>query len=114
MTLSNTFSIRSVALSKIKSTLSALEEFENQLYVWIVCNTIGMLNHKNLIDMWGYCVEGKNRLLVYEYMEHGSLVENLCSNSVDWNKRFKIVVATTKGFAYLLEEFGLFTQKQRK
>jgi len=63
-----------------------------------------MLNHMNLIDMWGYCVEGKHRLLVYEYMEHGLLVENLCSNSLDWNKRFKVVVPTTKGLAYLHEE----------
>ncbi|GAU36538.1 hypothetical protein TSUD_316640 [Trifolium subterraneum] len=27
-------------------------------------STIGMLNHMNLIDMWGYCVEGKHRILV--------------------------------------------------
>ena len=35
-------------------------------------NTIGMLNHMYLIEMWGYCAEGKHKLLVYEYMEHGS------------------------------------------
>ncbi|XP_012571581.1 putative receptor protein kinase ZmPK1 [Cicer arietinum] len=67
-------------------------------------STIGMLNHMNLIDMWGYCVEGKHRLLVYEFMEHGSLAENLCSNSLDWNKRFNVAVGTAKGLAYLHEE----------
>ncbi|RHN38453.1 putative protein kinase RLK-Pelle-SD-2b family [Medicago truncatula] len=67
-------------------------------------STIGMLNHMNLIDMWGYCVEGKHRLLVYEYIEHGSLAENLCSNSLDWNKRFNVAVGTAKGLAYLHEE----------
>ncbi|RDY02031.1 putative receptor protein kinase ZmPK1, partial [Mucuna pruriens] len=66
--------------------------------------TIGMLNHMNLIDMWGYCVEGKHRLLVYEYMEHGSLADNLFSNSLDWKKRFNIAVGTAKGLAYLHEE----------
>ncbi|AES77855.1 Serine/Threonine kinase family protein [Medicago truncatula] len=65
----------------------------------VVLVKIGMLNH-----MWGYCVEGKHRLLVYEYMEHGSLVENLCSNSLDWNKRFNVVVATAKGLVYVHEE----------
>ena len=60
-----------------------------------------MLNHMNLIDMWGYCVEGKHRLLVYEYMEHGLLVENLCSNSLDWNKRFNVVVATNVWLIYM-------------
>ena len=36
---------------------------------------IGRINHMNLIEMWGYCAEGKHRLLVYEYMEHGSLAK---------------------------------------
>ncbi|XVF36344.1 hypothetical protein REPUB_Repub19eG0050400 [Reevesia pubescens] len=67
-------------------------------------NTIGKLNHMNLIDLWGYCVEGKHKLLVYEYMEHGSLAENLSSKALDWKKRFQIAVGTAKGLAYLHEE----------
>ncbi|KAK8581021.1 hypothetical protein V6N13_144071 [Hibiscus sabdariffa] len=67
-------------------------------------NTIGKLNHMNLIDLWGYCVEGKHRLLVYEYMEHGSLAENLSSKTLDWEKRFQIALGTAKGLAYLHEE----------
>ncbi|OWM70840.1 hypothetical protein CDL15_Pgr014513 [Punica granatum] len=51
-------------------------------------STIGKLNHMNLIEMWGYCAEGKHRLLVYEYMEHG----------------FDIALGTAKGLAYLHEE----------
>jgi hypothetical protein len=68
-------------------------------------NTIGRLNHMNLIDIWGFCAEGKHRLLVYEYMEHGSLAKNLSSNiALDWEKRFEIAVGTAKGLAYLHEE----------
>ncbi|CAL8996299.1 unnamed protein product [Prunus brigantina] len=67
-------------------------------------NTIGRLNHMHLIEMWGFCSEGKHRLLVYEYMEHGSLAQNLSSNVLDWEKRFKIAVGTAKGLAYLHEE----------
>ncbi|CBI19456.3 unnamed protein product, partial [Vitis vinifera] len=67
-------------------------------------STIGRLNHMNLIEMWGYCFEGKHRLLVYEYMEHGSLAQNLTSNTLDWQKRFDIAVGTAKGLAYLHEE----------
>ncbi|KAJ7966569.1 Receptor protein kinase [Quillaja saponaria] len=65
---------------------------------------IGRLNHMNLIEMWGYCAEGKHRLLVYEYVEHGSLAENLLSNSLDWTQRFNIALGTAKGLAYLHEE----------
>ncbi|KAK7292969.1 hypothetical protein RJT34_15828 [Clitoria ternatea] len=48
---------------------------------------IGRLNHMNLIEMWGYCAEGQHRILVYEYMENGSLAQSLSSNTLDWSKR---------------------------
>uniref|UniRef100_A0A6N2KY96 Receptor-like serine/threonine-protein kinase n=1 Tax=Salix viminalis TaxID=40686 RepID=A0A6N2KY96_SALVM len=67
-------------------------------------STIGKLNHINLTEMWGYCAEGKHRLLVYRYMEHGSLAEQLSSNALSWEKRFEIAVGTAKGLAYLHEE----------
>ncbi|KAG6624574.1 putative receptor protein kinase ZmPK1 [Carya illinoinensis] len=65
---------------------------------------IGRLNHMNLIEMWGYCAEGKHRLLVSEYMEHGSLADNLSSNALDWKKMFEIAFGTAKGLSYLHEE----------
>ena len=37
-------------------------------------------------------------------MEHGSLADNLSANVLDWEKRFKIVVGTAKGLAYLHED----------
>ena len=58
----------------------------------------------NLIKMWGYCAEGKHKLLVYEYMEHGSLAKNLSAKTLNWEKRFKIAMGTTKGLAYLHED----------
>ncbi|XP_056172911.1 putative receptor protein kinase ZmPK1 [Syzygium oleosum] len=67
-------------------------------------NTIGRVNHMNLIEMWGYCAEGKHRLLVYEFMEHGSLAQNLSSPELHWKRRFDIAVGTAKGLAYLHEE----------
>ncbi|KAL3734886.1 hypothetical protein ACJRO7_024117 [Eucalyptus globulus] len=68
-------------------------------------STLGNLNHMNLIDMWGYCAEGKHRLLIYEFMEHGSLAENLSSlTELDWSKRFEIAVGSARGLAYLHEE----------
>ncbi|XP_027907977.1 putative receptor protein kinase ZmPK1 [Vigna unguiculata] len=67
---------------------------------------IGRLNHMNLICMLGYCAEGKHRLLVYEYMENGSLAQNLssASNVLDWSKRYIIALGTARGLAYLHEE----------
>lgn len=65
---------------------------------------IGKLNHMNLIEMWGYCAERNQRLLVYEYMEHGSLAESLSSRLLDWPKRFQIALGIARGLAYLHEE----------
>ncbi|KAI3726645.1 hypothetical protein L1987_66444 [Smallanthus sonchifolius] len=67
-------------------------------------STLGRLNHMNLIEIWGYCAEGKHMLLVYEYMENGSLSQNLQSNKLDWDKRLEIALGTAKGLAYLHEE----------
>ncbi|KAL6215453.1 hypothetical protein ACLB2K_014883 [Fragaria x ananassa] len=65
---------------------------------------LGKLYHMNLIEMWGYCVEDKHRLLVYENMEHGSLAKSLSSNVLDWKTRYDIALGTAKGLAYLHEE----------
>jgi serine/threonine protein kinase len=65
---------------------------------------LGRLNHMNLIGMWGYCAEGKHRLLVCEYMKNGTLADNLTSNKLDSGKRYNIAIGTAKGLAYLHEE----------
>ncbi|CAA3027779.1 receptor kinase 1 [Olea europaea subsp. europaea] len=65
---------------------------------------IGRLNHMNLMETWGYCAEGKHRLLVYEHLELGSLSNFLYANKLNWQKRFEIAVGTAKGLAYLHEE----------
>ncbi|XP_071702788.1 putative receptor protein kinase ZmPK1 [Rutidosis leptorrhynchoides] len=53
-------------------------------------STIGRINHKNLIETYGYCAEGKHRILVFEYMENGSLAEKLGTDELDWTKMLEI------------------------
>lgn len=38
---------------------------------------LSALQHPNLVDLIGYCVEGDQKLLVYDYMPNGSLKDNL-------------------------------------
>ena len=38
---------------------------------------LGALHHPNLVKLFGFCAEGFNRLLVYEYMSCGSLEKHL-------------------------------------
>ncbi|KAI4368169.1 hypothetical protein MLD38_016756 [Melastoma candidum] len=72
-------------------------------------NAIALVTHPNLVRLIGCCVEGTNRILVYEYLENNSLDRSLLGQKdtrirLDWNKRSAICVGTAKGLAYLHEE----------
>ncbi|KAE8658844.1 putative serine-threonine protein kinase, plant-type [Hibiscus syriacus] len=89
---------RVVAVKRLNEANEGEAEFVAEV------NTIGKLNHMNLIDMLGFCAEKKHRLLVYEYMEQGSLAEKLESHQLDWQKRYDIALGSAKGLAYLHDE----------
>ncbi|XP_076885703.1 putative receptor protein kinase ZmPK1 [Bidens hawaiensis] len=88
------------AIKKLKSISNHQNEDEFQAEI----STIGRLNHKNLTETWGYCAEGQHRLIVYEYMENGSLAENLRLRKLNWDTLLDVVKGTVKGLAYLHEE----------
>ena len=43
-------------------------------------DVITNIKHSNLVELIGCCVEGSNRILVYEYLENGSLDRALLGN----------------------------------
>ncbi|XP_011025243.1 PREDICTED: LOW QUALITY PROTEIN: G-type lectin S-receptor-like serine/threonine-protein kinase RLK1 [Populus euphratica] len=66
---------------------------------------IGRTNHKNLVQLVGFCNEGQHRLLVYEYMSNGSLANFLFGDSrPNWNRRMQIAFDIARGLLYLHEE----------
>ncbi|KAL9247129.1 hypothetical protein vseg_020594 [Gypsophila vaccaria] len=92
---------RVVAVKKLAGdVVQGEEEF------WAEVSTIGRINHMNLARMWGFCSKGKHRLLVYEYVENGSLDKHLfpVNGILGWNERFKVAFGTAKGLAYLHHE----------
>ncbi|KAM0893039.1 hypothetical protein ACQ4PT_025367 [Festuca glaucescens] len=63
---------------------------------------LSLLHHPNLVRLIGYCADGDQRLLVYEYMLLGSLENHLHDRPpdkepLDWNSRMKIAVGAAKG-----------------
>ncbi|KAK4744011.1 hypothetical protein SAY87_010323 [Trapa incisa] len=67
---------------------------------------LSLLHHPNLVTLIGYCTDGDQRLLVYEYMPKGSLEDHLFDPTPDqvplsWNTRIKIAVGAAKGLEYL-------------
>ncbi|KAI5423916.1 probable serine/threonine-protein kinase PBL26 [Lathyrus oleraceus] len=67
---------------------------------------LSLLNHENLVKLTGYCADGDQRLLVYEFMSGGSLESCLLERKpeqpqLDWYSRMKIASNTAKGLWYL-------------
>lgn len=67
---------------------------------------LSLLHHQNLVNLIGYCADGEQRLLVYEYMHMGSLEDHLLDiardqTPLDWFTRMKIALGAAKGLEYL-------------
>ncbi|KAL6314409.1 hypothetical protein AAG906_022492 [Vitis piasezkii] len=78
-------------------------------------NEIGMisaLQHPNLVKLYGWCIEGNQLLLIYEYLENNCLARALFGRieqrlNLDWPTRNKICLGIARGLAYLHEESRL-------
>ncbi|KAI3988303.1 hypothetical protein MKX01_012092 [Papaver californicum] len=67
---------------------------------------LSLVHHPNLVNLVGYCADGDQRILVYEYMPLGSLEDHLLDlpptkKALDWNTRMKIAQGAAKGLEYL-------------
>ena len=96
-----------VAVKVLKDTMGASHgEAERQFRAEV--STLGKIHHVNLVDLVGYCIgggrgQGNLRILVYEYIENGSLARFLSREPkpLPWAVRYSIAVGTARGIAYL-------------
>uniref|UniRef100_F6HY75 non-specific serine/threonine protein kinase n=1 Tax=Vitis vinifera TaxID=29760 RepID=F6HY75_VITVI len=62
------------------------------------------VHHKNLVRLAGYCNDGTNTALIYEYMSNGNLRQRLSARDTDvlyWKERLQIAVDVAQGLEYL-------------
>lgn len=90
----------------VKNLLNNKGQAEREFKVEV--EAIGKVRHKNLVGLVGYCAEGPQRMLVYEYIDNGNLEQWLHGDvgpvsPLTWEIRMKIAVGTAKGLAYLHE-----------
>ncbi|KAF7809158.1 putative serine/threonine-protein kinase PBL3 [Senna tora] len=88
-----------VAVKKLKP-----EGFQGHKEWLTEVNYLGQLHHPNLVKLIGYCLEGENRLLVYEFMPKGSLENHLFRRGpqpLSWSVRMKVAVGAARGLSFL-------------
>ncbi|XP_073388085.1 uncharacterized protein [Physcomitrium patens] len=85
-----------VAVKKLsENSKQGAREFLNEVMV------ISRVQHRNLVKLRGCCVEGRHRLLVYEFQENRSLRQAILGGpneaiDVNWETRFNIALGTAR------------------
>ncbi|XP_039144883.1 receptor protein kinase TMK1-like [Dioscorea cayenensis subsp. rotundata] len=78
-----------------------LSEFQSEIAV------LTKVRHRHLVSLLGYCLDGNEKILVYEYMPKGTLSEHLFNwntsglRPLEWKKRLTIALDVARGVEYL-------------
>nr|TKR63844.1 hypothetical protein D5086_0000322290 [Populus alba] len=117
-----------VAIKKME--LPTFKEAEGEREFRVEVDILSRLEHPNLVSLIGYCADGKDRFLVYEYLQHGNLQDHLngqfiAQNTIlipkslmaylvicncilgygkakmEWPLRLKVALGSARGLAYL-------------
>ncbi|KAJ6890425.1 cysteine-rich receptor-like protein kinase 26 [Populus alba x Populus x berolinensis] len=80
-------------------------EFKNEIL------SLAKLQHRNLVSLVGFCSEGQERILVYEFLGNGSLdkfiFDPIKSTQLNWETRCRIISGIARGILYLHEDSRL-------
>ncbi|GAA0167739.1 transmembrane signal receptor [Lithospermum erythrorhizon] len=84
-----------------RSSGQGIQEFENEVIL------ISKLQHRNLVNLIGFCIQEEEKLLAYEYMPNKSLDKFIFGTSsddetlLDWPLRYAIIEGIARGVVYL-------------
>ncbi|KAG0610783.1 hypothetical protein M758_7G091000 [Ceratodon purpureus] len=93
-----------IAVKRMESAVvsnKGLSEFQSEIHV------LTKVKHRHLVGLLGYCANGNERLLVYEYMPQGTLAQHLFDykqlqeKPLTWMMRLSIALDVARGLEYL-------------
>uniref|UniRef100_A0ACD5WGB2 Uncharacterized protein n=1 Tax=Avena sativa TaxID=4498 RepID=A0ACD5WGB2_AVESA len=92
-----------VAIKRLsQKSLQGIGEFKNEVKL------IAKVQHKNLVKLLGCCIDGDERMLVYEFMHNNSLDTFIFDEGkrelLGWKNRFDIILGIARGLLYLHED----------
>ncbi|KAF8093022.1 hypothetical protein N665_0393s0022 [Sinapis alba] len=96
---------KEIAVKRLIRGLEGGIEFRNEV------SLLTRLQHKNLVKLLGFCNEGDEEILVYEFVPNSSLDRFIFDEEkrslLTWEVRFKIIEGIARGLVYLHEDSQL-------
>lgn len=100
------FNGQEIAVKRLsRSSGQGIEEFKNEVVL------VAKLQHRNLVRILGFCLDGEEKMLIYEFMPNKSLdyflFDRAKAQEISWPRRYKIIEGIARGMLYLHEDSRL-------